>query len=167
MHHQSTCNGKIWQYRVFGCLLREYIWIMNMLKKPCCCCTHGNKSKSLTLPINYMLQIFFFPQSSVCSRNKKLAKKPFTQTSDNLVNRISSSEFKCEDKQKYLVCKMYKYRQQSLFQKRKGMEDIQETQHPTNLSSEKLFPKFMNPKLELYEYLLGQREFSLLLLASA
>lgn len=63
------------------------------------------------------------------SRSKELAKKLFTQTSDNLVNRISSSEFKCEDKQKYLVCKMYKYRQQSLFQKKKGMEDIQDTQH--------------------------------------
>lgn len=163
MHHQSTCNGKIWQYRVFGCLHKEYIWIMSTFKKPCCCCAHGKKSKSLTLPINYVLQ-FFFPQSSVCSRNKERVKKLFTQTSDNLVNRISSSEVKCEDKQKYLVCKMYKYRQQILFQKIKDMEDIQDTQHTTVLSSEKLFPKILNPK---YEYFLEQRAFSLILLASA
>lgn len=114
-------------------------------------------------------KLFFFLRrgKNNFSRSKELAKKLFTQTSDNLVNRISSSEFKCEDKQKYLVCKMYKYRQQSLFQKKKGMEDIQDTQHTTFLSSEKLFPKIMNPKLELNEYLLGQRAFSPLLLASA
>lgn len=69
------------------------------------------------------------------------------------------------DKQNYLVCKMYKYRQQSLPEK-KGMEDIQDTQHTLILPSEKLFPKIINPKLELYEYLLGDRTFSPLLLAS-
>lgn len=50
-----------------------------------------------------MLQIILFPQSSVCPGSKELAKKLFTQASGNLVNRISSSEFKCEDKQKYRV----------------------------------------------------------------
>lgn len=68
MHHQSTCHGKIWQYRVFGCLFKEYIWIMSTFKKPCCCCAHGKKSKRLTLPNKLCVANYSFSSELCVSR---------------------------------------------------------------------------------------------------
>lgn len=71
-----------------------------------------------------MLQITLFPQSPVCPRSKELAKKLFAQASGSLVNRISILEFECEDKQKYLVSTVYKYRQQRLSEKKCNIAEI-------------------------------------------
>lgn len=67
-----------------------------------------------------MLQISLFPQSCAGLRSKELAKKLFTRASGNIVNRISSLESKWEDKQKYLVSKVHKCRQQKPLQKKKN-----------------------------------------------